>query len=72
MLEEFIKYILGEWRVIANAPVSFIVAVLVLGGIIWWAMSWGGMDAKIAPEAAGCGLQRQTEWRQPRSGESEN
>jgi hypothetical protein len=41
MLEEFIKYILGEWRVIANSPVSYAVAVLVAAAIIWWIMTWG-------------------------------
>jgi hypothetical protein len=41
MLDDFVKYILGEWRMIAQAPVSFSVAVLVAGAIIWWAMSWG-------------------------------
>src|SRR5260370_11304288 len=41
MLEDFIKYILGEWRMIAQSPVSFIVAVLVIGLFIWGAMTWG-------------------------------
>jgi hypothetical protein len=41
MLEDFIKYILGEWRMIAQFPVSFIVAVLVIGLFIWGAMTWG-------------------------------
>jgi hypothetical protein len=41
MLEDFIKYILGEWRTIAQAPVSFFLSVLVLGIIIWAVMNWG-------------------------------
>ena len=41
MLEDFIKYTLGEWRMIAQSPVSFIVAVLVIGLFIWGAMTWG-------------------------------
>jgi hypothetical protein len=41
MLEEIIKYIFGEWRAIAAAPATFIIAILVVAGIIWWVMSWG-------------------------------
>jgi hypothetical protein len=41
MLDEFIKHILGEWRMISQAPVSFITAVLVAGICVWLAMQWG-------------------------------
>jgi hypothetical protein len=40
MVEPFIKYILGEFRMIANAPVSYIVAVLGAALLIWIALGW--------------------------------
>lgn len=39
-MEAFIKYVLGEMRVIADAPLSFTVALLVIAGVIWWAIDW--------------------------------
>jgi hypothetical protein len=39
-VESFIKYVLGEMRVFAEAPVTFIVALLVLGGVVWWLLDW--------------------------------
>jgi hypothetical protein len=41
MLEEFIKYILGEWEAILHAPLSFIIALVACCAIIWWVMTWG-------------------------------
>ena len=35
-----IKYVVGEMRVIANAPAAFLAALLVLSGAMWWAISW--------------------------------
>jgi hypothetical protein len=40
MLETFIKYILGEFRMIADAPVSFIVSVLGAALLIWTVLNW--------------------------------
>jgi hypothetical protein len=39
-MEPIIKYVVGEMRVIAKAPATFFVALLVLGAAIWWAMDW--------------------------------
>jgi len=39
-MEQFIKYVLGEIRVIAGAPLSFAVAIFVVGGAIWWLLDW--------------------------------
>jgi hypothetical protein len=39
-MEQFFKYVLGEIRVIADAPLIFITALLALAGAIWWAMDW--------------------------------
>jgi len=51
MLEEFIKYILGEWRVIAQTPANFAVAVIVVGLLIWAAMTWGyGREMSLLKE----------------------
>ena len=40
MLEQFIQYLLGEVRLIADAPLVFGAAVLFLGAIIWVALRW--------------------------------
>jgi hypothetical protein len=40
MFEQFIQYILGEVRLIAEAPLVFGAAVLFLGAIIWAALRW--------------------------------
>lgn len=51
MLEEFIKYILGEWRMIAQSPVSFFVALIVVGLLIWGATTWGyGREMSLLKE----------------------
>jgi hypothetical protein len=39
-VDQFIKYVLDEMRVIGDAPVVFAGAVMVIAGAIWWAMSW--------------------------------
>ena len=40
MLEAFIKYILGEFRGIAYAPVSFLASAVALSVLVWWVMDW--------------------------------
>jgi hypothetical protein len=40
MFEQFLQYVLGEVRLIAEAPLVFGTAVLFLGAIIWAALSW--------------------------------
>jgi hypothetical protein len=40
MFEQFVQYILGEVRLIAEAPLVFAAAVLFLGAIIWAALRW--------------------------------
>jgi hypothetical protein len=39
-MDQVIKYVLDEMRVIGDAPVVFAGALLVIAGAIWWAMSW--------------------------------
>jgi hypothetical protein len=41
MFDDIVKYIVAEWRVIASAPVTFILAAAVIAMIVWWALSWG-------------------------------
>src|SRR6476620_1196824 len=40
MSEQFVQYVLGEVRLIAEAPLVFGAAVLFLGAIIWAALRW--------------------------------
>ncbi|MGB6315633.1 MAG: hypothetical protein WBG13_24215 [Pseudolabrys sp.] len=40
MFEQFIQYVLGELRLISEAPFVFGAAVLLLGAIIWAALRW--------------------------------
>ncbi len=40
MFEQFVQYVLGEARLIAEAPLVFGAAVLLLGAIIWAALRW--------------------------------
>jgi hypothetical protein len=40
MFEQFFQYILGEGRVITEAPLVFGAAVVFLGAIIWTALRW--------------------------------
>ena len=53
-MDSLIKYVVGEMRVIADAPGIFVAAILVMGFAIWWAMDWryGGIvanrDAQIS------------------------
>ena len=53
-MEQFFKYVLGEIRVIADAPVIFGAGLLALAGAIWWAIDWrhggiiGNRDSEIA------------------------
>ena len=39
-MDEIIKYLLGEMRVLGNAPVVFAGTILIVAGAIWWALSW--------------------------------
>jgi hypothetical protein len=39
-MESIIKYVVGEMRVIAGAPATFVIALLALAGAIWWALDW--------------------------------
>jgi hypothetical protein len=39
-MDQIIKYVVGEIRVIAGAPATFVTALLVLAVAIWWAMDW--------------------------------
>ena len=40
MFEQFVQYVLGQVRLIAEAPIVFGAAVLFLGAIIWAALRW--------------------------------
>jgi hypothetical protein len=40
MFEQFVQYVLGEVRLIAEAPLVFGAAVLFLGAMIWVALRW--------------------------------
>jgi hypothetical protein len=40
MFEQFVQYVLGEVRLIAEAPLVFGAAVLFAGAIIWAALKW--------------------------------
>jgi hypothetical protein len=40
MFEQFVQYILGELRLIAEAPLLFGACVLFLGAIIWATLRW--------------------------------
>lgn len=40
-VEDFIKHMTGEWKeILAGAPVSFCIAVVVAGGLIWGVVNW--------------------------------
>jgi hypothetical protein len=39
-MEQLIKYVLGEMRVVRGAPLALSTALLVLSGAIWWAVNW--------------------------------
>ena len=39
-MDPIIKYLLGEMNIIAQAPVTIAAAILILGGIMWWAIEW--------------------------------
>lgn len=36
----FVQRLVSEWPVIAQAPASFLTAVVLMGGILWWLMHW--------------------------------
>jgi hypothetical protein len=40
MFEAFIKYVLGEFRMIWEAPLSFVTCVAAMFLIVWFAMDW--------------------------------
>jgi hypothetical protein len=37
---DFLTYFVREWRVIWQAPITFIAAIIVAAGTIYWAMDW--------------------------------
>jgi hypothetical protein len=39
-METLIKYLAGEGRVILQAPATFLIAIAIVAGLIWAAMSW--------------------------------
>jgi hypothetical protein len=39
-MDQLIKYVLNEMRVIGDAPAVFAGAIVVIAAAIWWAMSW--------------------------------
>jgi hypothetical protein len=39
-MDQFIKYVLDEVRVIGDAPAVFAGAILLVAGVVWWIMSW--------------------------------
>lgn len=39
-MEPIIRYVVGELKTLAHAPVAFLAALLVLGAAVWWAMDW--------------------------------
>jgi hypothetical protein len=39
-MDQISNYALDEIRVLGNAPVAFALAVLIIAGIVWWALSW--------------------------------
>jgi hypothetical protein len=39
-MEALIKYFVGEGRMILQAPATFAIGLVILGGIIWGAMNW--------------------------------
>lgn len=39
-MDPLIKYVLAEMRVIADAPLVFTAALLVVGGCIWFVLNW--------------------------------
>lgn len=36
MVDAFLKYLEGEWKVIGQAPLTFLIVLTILGGIIWF------------------------------------
>jgi len=39
-MDQITNYVLGEMRVLGNAPVLFAVTILIIAAAIWWALSW--------------------------------
>jgi hypothetical protein len=37
---DFITYIAKEWHVIGQAPVTFLAAIIVVAGLLYWVMNW--------------------------------
>lgn len=60
MLDIVSKYLLGEFRMIWDAPISYVVAVLALALIVWRAMDWryGGVIANRDAEISSLKTQR--------------
>lgn len=51
MFDQFIKYILGELAVIAQIPLTFAAASLVVGGIVYAATNWAYASILLQKEA---------------------
>ena len=39
-MDQITNYVLDQMRVIGNAPVVFALAILIIAGVIWWALRW--------------------------------
>lgn len=39
-MDPIIKYVLSEIQVIAQAPIIFLIALMVSGTVIWWVVNW--------------------------------
>jgi hypothetical protein len=59
-MESLVKYVLGEMNVIAHAPVTIVAALLIVAGVIWWAMDWrySGIIANRDAELSSARTQR--------------
>ncbi|KQZ00682.1 hypothetical protein ASD45_07325 [Pseudolabrys sp. Root1462] len=59
-METIIKHLIGELSIIAQAPVTFLAALLVAGAVIWWAMDWrySGIVANRDSEISSLKIQR--------------
>ena len=39
-MADFLSYLVSEWAVISQAPVTFIFALFLASGVIWWLVGW--------------------------------
>lgn len=40
MLADFFRYLVSEWAVISQAPVTIILMLILASGIVWWLVDW--------------------------------